>query len=105
MQRRRLAATAGPTMVYHALRLLCNGQVLERAAFAVKLSNGEFVCPSRLEAAFEQCASVGECCVLAAAGAESLLAVVVPKGVAVAARDGGGHQRAWRGAAAQRRSL
>ena len=28
-------------------------QVLERAAFAVKLANGEFVCPQRLEASFE----------------------------------------------------
>ena len=27
-------------------------KVLERAAFAVKLANGEFVCPSRLEARF-----------------------------------------------------
>ena len=41
-------------------------QVLERAAFAVKLANGEFVCPSRLEGLFEgRCASVAECCVLA----------------------------------------
>ena len=54
--------------------------VVDRAGFAVKLANGEFVCPQLLEGLFDgaACPSVLECCLVAAPGANSITAVVVP---------------------------
>ena len=53
--------------------------VRDRAAFAVKLANGEFVSPGLLEALFEgQCPLVEACCIVANPGDDAILAVVVP---------------------------
>ncbi|KAL1515489.1 hypothetical protein AB1Y20_002113 [Prymnesium parvum] len=57
-------------------------RVVDRASAALKLANGEFVCPARLEALFEaRCPLVEEVCVLAAAGDDRLTVVAVPRGV------------------------
>jgi hypothetical protein len=53
--------------------------VVERIALAVKLANGEFLAPQRLEALYElNCAAVRQCVLLARAGDAAATAVVIP---------------------------
>jgi hypothetical protein len=60
--------------------------VVERIALAVKLANGEFLAPQRLEALYElNCAAVRQCVLLARAGDAAATAVVIPAAAGPAA--------------------